>query len=119
MNWYIAKIVYQILCEGHTEGAQFDEQLRLIRADELSWAREKAHVIGHREACTFQNDRNETVTWKFIAVEEICLLDGIDDGMQVYGQTRELTQAEDYIAMVQARAQRLTMFTNATLASTT
>ena len=32
MNWYLAKIVYRILCGEGEHTAQFDEQLRLVSA---------------------------------------------------------------------------------------
>ena len=32
MNWYLAKIVYRIICGQGNHTAQFDEQLRLIQA---------------------------------------------------------------------------------------
>ena len=34
MNWYLTKIVYQIICGEGNHTAQFDEQLRLIAADD-------------------------------------------------------------------------------------
>ena len=33
MNWYLTKIVFQIICGDGDHTPQFDEQLRLIRAD--------------------------------------------------------------------------------------
>lgn len=43
MNWYLVKLVFQIIGE-HVTKPQFDEQLRLIRADEVEWALESACV---------------------------------------------------------------------------
>ena len=45
MNWYMAKIVFRIICgEGH-HTPQFDEQLRLIGATNEEEAFEKAKAI--------------------------------------------------------------------------
>ena len=33
MNWYLAKFVYRIVCGNGNHIPQFDEQLRLITAD--------------------------------------------------------------------------------------
>ena len=32
MNWYLAKMVFRIVCGDGNHAAQFDEQLRLISA---------------------------------------------------------------------------------------
>ena len=34
MNWYLSKIVYQIICDQGLHRPQFDEQLRLIYAED-------------------------------------------------------------------------------------
>ena len=36
MKWYLVKIVYQVVTGDGAHSPQFDEQLRLIRADELA-----------------------------------------------------------------------------------
>ena len=46
MNWYLAKIIYQVISGDGLHTPQFDEQFRLIKADELEWAWEKAQVVG-------------------------------------------------------------------------
>ena len=32
MNWYLAKLVFRIICGEGNHAAQFDEQLRLVNA---------------------------------------------------------------------------------------
>jgi len=46
MNWYLAKLIFHVMSGEGTHTPQFDEQWRLIRADEVSWAYEKATVLG-------------------------------------------------------------------------
>ena len=46
MNWYVAKIVFRIMSGDGNHHAQFDEQLRLISADDELQAFEKATAIG-------------------------------------------------------------------------
>ena len=110
MYWYLAKMVYRIVSENSSLKPQFDEQFRLIRADDVQWAWEKAVVIGRKEECAFLNTHNETVRWKFIAVEDVCQVDDIDDGVQLYAQTREPADVEEYISLVQSRAKRQLAF---------
>ncbi len=46
MNWYLTKIVYRIICGQGNHTAQFDEQLRLIQADNAQEAFEKSAALG-------------------------------------------------------------------------
>jgi hypothetical protein len=72
MNWYLAKLVYQVVSGTGNHAPQFDEQWRLIWADEMSWAREKASILGQIDGFEFMNTRNEKVQWKFVNVVEVC-----------------------------------------------
>ena len=45
MNWFLAKIVYRIVCGDGDHTPQFDEQLRLVQATDESSAFEKAKAI--------------------------------------------------------------------------
>src|ERR1051326_2143892 len=49
MNWYLAKIVYRIVCGDGNHTPQFDEQLRLIQASDELHAFQKARRLGERE----------------------------------------------------------------------
>jgi len=106
MNWYIAKIVYQIVNGGGTHKPQFDEQFRLIKADELDWAWEKAQVIGRMEENAFLNSRKQFTEWKYIAVEDVTLISALEDGAQLYARTEEPENLNEYITLTKARAKR-------------
>jgi len=49
MNWYMAKLVYQFICGNGKHTPQFNEQLRLIVAEDALHAFYKARLIGERE----------------------------------------------------------------------
>jgi hypothetical protein len=106
MNWYIAKIVYQIVSGRVAHKPQFDEQFRLIKADELDWAWEKAQVIGRLEENAFFNQKKEFVEWKYIAVEDVMKIDALEDGAQLYARTEEPCDMHEYISITQTRAKR-------------
>jgi hypothetical protein len=106
MNWYIAKIVYQITSGVAKHKPQFDEQFRLIKADELKWAWEKAQVIGRLEENAFLNSNKEYVEWKYIAVEDVVLISALEDGAQLYARTEEPDDMNDYITTAKNRAKR-------------
>ena len=42
MKWYLAKVVFRIICGDGEHAAQFDEQLRLIAATDIQSALEGA-----------------------------------------------------------------------------
>jgi hypothetical protein len=106
MKWYLARLVYQVVSGDGNHVPQFDEQLRLIQADELNWAREKAVVLGKIGGFTFQNTRNQNVTWKFIDVTDIFEIDSIEDGAQLYSMTEEPADVKAYMELTKAKATR-------------
>jgi hypothetical protein len=104
MNWYLAKMVYQIICGDGKHPAQFDEQLRLVNASDYSDAFCKSREIGVNEEDNFLNYVNKPVRWKFIDVSEIYFLDKLVDGAEVYSRIHEEDNAEKYIRSIEARA---------------
>ena len=104
MNWYLTKIVYQIICgEGH-HTPQFDEQLRLISADDEQQAFEKAQRIGLMEEESFLNQKQHLVRWKFIDVCELYKLSQLIDGAEIYSRIQETDDAGRFINMVRSKA---------------
>ncbi|TXI68025.1 MAG: DUF4288 domain-containing protein [Cyclobacteriaceae bacterium] len=91
MNWYLVKLVFQIV--NGTTVAQFDEQMRLIQADELDWAIEKARVLGWLE----QSGNADSLSWHFIDVADIRRVEALEDGIQLCSHTVEVEDASDYI----------------------
>ncbi len=107
MNWYLSKIVFRIICgDGHHQ-AQFDEQLRLIRAENEKIAFEKASRIGLREEDSFFNQQEKLVQWKFINVAELYKISDLLDGAELYSKIEETSCAESYIDLVHKKANHI------------
>ena len=104
------RLVYQVVSGEGNHVPQFDEQLRLIQADELNWAREKALVLGQIGAFKFQNTRSQNVTWKFIDVTDVFEIAAIEDGAQLYSMTEEPADVDAYMELTKARATRTLAF---------
>ena len=100
MNWYLAKIVFQIICGNGHHQPQFDEQLRLIAAGDEQQAYEKARNIGIFEQDAFYNSANKLVEWKFIGVPEVIQLALQSDGAEVFARVQEPEDATSYIETV-------------------
>ena len=107
MNWYLAKMVYRIICGDGDHVAQFDEQLRLIHAQDELHAFQKAQLLGEREQDNFLNAAQKPVHWKFIDVSEVNKLDNFLDGAELYSKICEEEDAENYIRITRLRAARI------------
>ncbi|BAV08055.1 protein of unknown function [Filimonas lacunae] len=107
MNWYLAKIVYRIICGDGDHTPQFDEQLRLIEAEDGLQAFNKAQAMGEREQETFLNQQHSPVQWKFINVSELHRLDKLTDGAEIYSRIKEEEDADIYVHMTNVRAAQL------------
>ena len=104
MKWYLAKLVYRIICGEGNHKPQFDEQLRLIYAEDNLHAFQKARTTGHREEDTFLNNSQKLVHWKFIDVPELHPLSELTDGAELYSRICEEDDADDYIKITHKRA---------------
>lgn len=107
MNWYLTKLIYRIICGDGDHKPQFDEQLRLICAEDDLHAFQKARLLGEKEEDSFLNQVNKVVQWKFIDVSEIHKLDGLIDGAEMYSTITEEEDAETYIRITKNRAKHL------------
>ena len=104
MNWYLAKIVFRIICGDGNHIPQFDEQLRLVNADSKEHAFYKAGDIGRREEESFFNSKQQLVRWQFINVCEIYRLSELIDGAEMYSRIEERDDAEAYIHVVNKKS---------------
>lgn len=107
MNWYLTKLVYRIICGEGNHTAQFDEQLRLIKAANEEEAFAKAQYIGRQEEDCFLNIKKQTVCWQFINVSELYKVSELIDGAELYSAIRENDRADDYIDIVHKKADHI------------
>ena len=107
MSWYLAKTVFQIVCGDGNHTPQFDEQLRLIKANNKIEAVEKAQQVGRQEEETFYNQRQQLVQWLFVNVCEVYRLSDLIDGAELYSRIEERDNAEAYIAIVHEKAKNI------------
>lgn len=106
MHWYLAKLVYRIVCTGHAKNkpAEFDEQIRLIYADDDLHAFQKARLLGEKEGETQVQCAESLISWKFIDVCELHTLDQLIDGAEMYSRICEQENADAYIRDTQKKA---------------
>ena len=107
MKWFLAKLVFRIVC-GHGEHtAQFDEQLRLIAANNENHAFEKASTMGIDEGDRFFNQKQQLVQWQFVNVSELYYLSELIDGAELYSRINEVDDADAYINFVHRKAESI------------
>jgi hypothetical protein len=104
MNWYLAKMVFRIICGEGEHTPQFDEQLRLVAAGSKDEAFRKAREMGLQEEETFYNRKEQLVQWQFINISELHRLSELIDGAELYSRIEEKDNAEAYIYTINQKA---------------
>ncbi len=107
MEWYIAKIVFQIICGNGDHTPQFDEQLRLVAAVDKQEAFSKATHTGKKEEETFYNRKEQLVQWQFINVSELYRLGELIDGAELFSHIEEKDNAAQYIRIINEKAESI------------
>lgn len=104
MNWYITKVIFKIVCGEGNHTAQFDEQLRLFKANSSEEAFLKAQILGSREEDVFYNHQQELVKWQFINVSDVIQIPAIDDGVMLFSFTAEKENGIMYEQLIRDKA---------------
>jgi hypothetical protein len=104
MNWYLAKIVFQIICGNGQHLAQFDEQLRLINANNKQQAFDKAVELGKSEEDLFYNIHRQPVHWNFINVSELYRMEELLDGAEIFSKIKEVEDGDVYTDLIHRKA---------------
>lgn len=104
MNWWLAKIVFRIVCGDGNHTAQFDEQLRLISADKKEEAFQKAQLLGSRGEEMFFNNNRQVIHWQFVNVSDLYKLSELIDGAELYSRIEEKDNGDSYVQWVNEKA---------------
>ncbi|MBC7866886.1 MAG: DUF4288 domain-containing protein [Gloeobacteraceae cyanobacterium ES-bin-316] len=107
MKWFLSKLVFQVVCGNGNHTAQFDEQLRLIYAEDELHAFHKARLLGEGDCIKDESKNCLAVQWKFIDVVELHLLQQPTDGAEIFSVMKEEADASVYIRNIQKRAGQL------------
>lgn len=107
MNYFVAKLVFQLITNENNNSVQFDEQLRLVDAVNEELALEMAYQIGIMNQEDIVSRNNEKVYWKFVAVTEIQHIGEIEHGKEIHYKITEPDNATDYLTLVTEKAKHL------------
>jgi hypothetical protein len=109
MNAYLAKLVFRIVCGNGNHTPQFDEQLRLVYAEDEREAIQTAKEIGRKEEQSFLNQKQNLVSWQFINIADLIMLENFAEGAEVFSVIKEPANAEVYIDYVHKKANSLSL----------
>ncbi len=104
MNWYIAKVVFNIVSGAGNHKAQFDEQYRLMKANTLEEALYKAEQVGFNEEELLVNEKQEIVRRDFVGVSELYPINDLRDGMELFSAINEEEDRGSYLEVVKMKA---------------
>ena len=106
MNWFVAKMIFQIESENK-DYAQFDEQLQLIEAVNEELALEMAHQMGIMQQNEIISKQEQSIKWKFIAITELSYIGEIESGKEIHYRICEPDNVSEYLEMVKDKADSL------------
>lgn len=104
MNWYIAKLVFNIVSGEGNHKPQFDEQYRLVMADDYENAFAKARELGNREEEVILRANKEKLHWKFVNVAELFQMEDLHEGMELCSNIYEADDRDQYVRTVNLQA---------------
>lgn len=108
MKWYLAKLVFRIICGEGDHTPQFEDQLRIFYAKDEMHAFYKARKAGEEEPeIVVADDDLRTVTWIFIDVAELMELESFSDGLEIFSRTYEMENSDSFIEMIRENGKRL------------
>jgi len=87
MRSFTAQIIYRIECEGLPTD-QYEEQWRLIYADDEQTALTNARQAGKDEESTFIDRHGRTMCWRLLAVKDLQPIELTNGGL-LFSMVRE------------------------------
>lgn len=101
---FITKIIWHIKSESNQKFAEFDEQLRLIKANNSETAFNKAKLLGLQHQETLINNKGMEVSWNYVNVEFVKEITSFDDGIEICAHTVKVDNAQQYINEINVKA---------------
>lgn len=106
MNLYLVNLVFRIE-NKHEAVAQFDEQLRLIKATSTSNAYEKAMLLALDEEGPVKHIEGKTIQWKFVGITSLLEMENMNDQSEIFSNTRETALPQAYVQYVKEKQKEL------------
>ena len=108
MKWFAVNCIYQVICGEGKHTPQFNEQTRLIHAEGITQALDKAKLNAVHFNPPFNNCQGEKVVWKFIGVGGISGVAALADGVEISSKIVEPKSVDQYLEKLKHRNKSLT-----------
>ncbi|ARS40148.1 hypothetical protein CA265_10990 [Sphingobacteriaceae bacterium GW460-11-11-14-LB5] len=108
MKWFAVNCIYQVICGEGKHTPQFNEQTRLIQADGIAQALDKAKLNAVHFNPPFNNCNGDKVVWKFIGIGGISAVEELADGVEVSSRIVEPKSVTQYLEKLEHRNKSLT-----------
>lgn len=106
MKTYLARLVFQVDWEPQQTTTAFEEQIRLIIAEDKLDAYTQANASGHTEEGEFPFYRGGSVNWKFLGLTSLDEIGQIHSGMLIDSSQRNQVNSVEDGKFLQAQIQR-------------
>jgi hypothetical protein len=103
LKLYLAKLVFNIVTLQADNRMQFEEQLRLVEAEDLEEAFLKARAIGIGQEEIIYRAGTPATKWEFIDVADLIPVPALGNGAEIYSQIHETKESREYIHSVHQR----------------
>jgi hypothetical protein len=87
MRSFTAQIIYRIECDGHPTD-QYEEQWRLVYAEDEANALTEARKAGIDEESSFIDRHGRTISWRMLAVKDLQPVE-LKNGGLLFSMVRE------------------------------
>jgi hypothetical protein len=88
MQAYVAQIIYKI--KSSAKGIeQYDEQYRLLFAEDERMALNKAQILGKEEEAAFIDRHGRAVSWELVAIKDLQEVQ-LDHGSLLFSTVKEV-----------------------------
>jgi hypothetical protein len=91
MQVFTAQIIYRIKCEG-VLSEQYEEQWRIVYADNQNDALAKAREVALQEESTFIDRHGRTVQWQLVSVKSIQQVE-LKHGTLLFSELKEMVES--------------------------
>ena len=108
MKWFAVNCIYQIIFGDGLHSPQFNEQVRLIEAENIRDAITKAKQFASGYNPSFRNSEGKNVVWNFVDVGGIIEIKQPKDGVEVSSKILEPESIEAYLKNLKYRNKILT-----------
>lgn len=101
---FLAKVVFQIHVHQHPSSNEFDEQVRLIHAQDEVGAYQKASMLGKNSETSFINENGKQLSWRFIGITELINISNKQHGEELYSSSSAVDCADTYIDSIRHKS---------------